>query len=649
MDVLSYVSAFAVMALTACVLSLVFTHCLIPILPKLGMLDVPKDNRRVHRAPVPRCGGIGMIVSFLICVLVYAWQFGGTKPALPFGTLRVFLPLCILCPLGIVDDRFALSARWKFLFQMAAAAWCWQLGARLDSVFGVMLPWWGSLGLTVFWITAMINAFNMIDGVDGLAGGIGVVSAGSLAFITWMTGEVSMALVLVTFAGALLGFLRYNWHPAKVFMGDTGSMFIGFVIGVADVVTNEHIATVSSIVVPLLACGVPVIDIFLAVWRRLTSGGGMGDGEGEQGTATGRAHGFLQSAVGLVASLGQGDKSHLHHRLLKYFDNNQPRTVVAIYVLAGALSAAGIVCFFLPEQMYWLGFVITLSTLSLVLHRLAVIELWNSAGILYRDFQRPRMGVMLNVFNPIWDVGAVAFSFFLVLKDYGRHELAMVGVLMAPVCIALVATRNYRVFWNFSSKVEFFRLMKALGCGYVVSWICGMLWYNVLTKREYLYALSVAVMFIIGERLLFYYARAKLIQWHNRSRLSGHHPRKVLLLGITQSARLYINRLNMDMRRVEQEDIIGFLEQDMAYRHSYCLGQKVLGTLKDLKRIHEQAGVGKVVVCNGDMAEDDWQFLVDYCKEQGIELTLFRCKEISVDELSDHSTGHVGSKEDDGT
>ena len=265
---------FAETAMLACIaaaISLLLTRLLLWLLPLWGMMDKPDFKRRIHTRPVPRGGGLGMLLAFVAVGCIYFGLARQGADEAPYEMLKLMLPLAILLPLGILDDRIGLKARTKFFFQTLAALAAWGLGFRMNACLGIAFPVWLGCILTVLWIVAFINAFNMIDGVDGLAGGIGLISAVCMAVTAFAHNHSDLAALLAIFGGSILGFLYYNWHPARLFMGDTGSMFIGYVLAAAGLCINAHPISVASIGIPLLACGLPVLDICLAVWRRIVS------------------------------------------------------------------------------------------------------------------------------------------------------------------------------------------------------------------------------------------------------------------------------------------------------------------------------------------------------------------------------------------
>ena len=603
---------------TALMLSLVLTHAIIPVLLYFGMSDKP-GNRHIHDTELARGGGIAIMVAFLSITAAYAYfgrDIGLCKP--DWTSLKIFIPLAILMPLGIIDDKFRLPAKIKFIFQIITAAFAWYLGVHIDLHAKCHIATSISAFLTIFWITAMINAFNMIDGVDGLAGGIGAISAIALAFITWFTGSRFNALILLILAGALVGFLYYNWHPAKLFMGDTGSMCIGYILGVAGLNATCQIATISAVVIPILVCGVPVLDICFAVWRRIINPV-QEDPEHHEN--------ILKRLIKHLIALGKADKDHIHHRLLDFYHKNQRKTVSNIYLLAIVMACVGISILFIPPRLWWLAFIIVFASIAICIYRYANIELWHSTEIVYKNYEKPRFGLLLNVLNPIWDV-FVCIAAFIIARD--RLDLLETAFFIVPLFVVIIFSRTYSVFWNYPSTEEYFRLLVTVVGAFAISAIFNAIFqFYSFTFREFIAATAIADAAIVGERMLFHALRMALVRQHVSATYADTTPNIVTLLcGICPQGRMYVNSVMIDIGRAGRENIIGFITCDKRYSHSYCYGLRVLGTLEDLAQIHEKHRLGKIVVCADNFQPQEREKLMEFCKKHDIRLTQYRCTEV---------------------
>lgn len=303
-------------------ISLLFTVVTIPPLTRLAnrfnLLDVP-DERKEHKAPIPRCGGVAIAFGALTPM---AYWFGDN----PF--IQSFLVAAsIIVFFGIADDFFDLSPRWKFFGQIAAALIVILFGnVAIDSLGGLLpddfeLPAVLAMPLTLLVLVGVTNAVNMSDGLDGLAGGISLMNVCFIGYLAVLTGNYPIALASLALTGAIFGFLRFNTHPASIFMGDSGSQLLGFsAITFALVLTQQSEAI--SPLVPLLLFGLPVLDTLTVMTTRIMRG----------------------------CSPFSPDRRHFHHRLLE-IGLGHAEAVVAIYLLQAVLV---VLSFFLRFESCWL-------------------------------------------------------------------------------------------------------------------------------------------------------------------------------------------------------------------------------------------------------------------------------------------------------
>ena len=612
--------------LAACLLSWLLTSRLLSWLPRWGMVDRPDFARRIHTREVPRGGGIAIFASFAALVVLFTGIHPPKGGAACAEGLRLLAPLAILVPLGIADDRLGLKARTKFIFQILAAAVAWKLDYRLAVCFGRALPPWLCLPLTILWIVGFINAFNMIDGVDGLAGGIAIISATCMASIGLIGGQRGFAVVMAILVGALVGFLRYNWHPARVFMGDTGSMFIGYVLAVSGLMVNARLASVASIGVPLLACGIPLLDIVFAVWRRILGAEPPARPEGEEAAGEPPQGGgtFLSRLSALVERLGTADQKHLHHRLLNYFDRNQKKTVWSIYALALGMGAVGIGCCFFPENRTLTAFVITLCTFSFIINHLAFIELWRTTELAYGGFQSARTGLFLTyIVNPLVDLAVIAASYHLAFRAAGQESDASAVLRCVGIVICtLICSRPYRVFWNFAVSDDYFRLIRALILGFAIAWASDFVFPRRTDGAIHAFAGCAAISVILLERLGIHYLRNWQARSFGSSALNRSAAARSLLVGVSPLTRFYRNRLLSDIEQAGQEQVVGIIAQDRRFLHSFCFGMKVTGTFEDAERVIRSSGATRVVV-TAHLPDDFKERLQSICLENGIGLYSF--------------------------
>ncbi|MDU5323033.1 MAG: MraY family glycosyltransferase [Peptoniphilus harei] len=290
--------------LAAFILTFIQMPFTIKIAKKKGFLDVPKDERRVHKKPIPVGGGIAMVISVSILMVYF----------LPINKnlIMALIASLIIAISGLYDDKEGLSPKLKFLFQILAAVILIIGGMKIefftnpfDSHDALLILNILSIPVTIFWVCGITNTINLIDGLDGLASGVSMICAISMFFITYKMGRYDVSLVCALVAGACLGFLPFNFNPAKIFMGDTGALYLGFMLSYISISGFLKQAAILMIFVPVLILGVPVFDTAFAMVRRKLSG----------------------------KSMVEADKGHLHHRLLK-MGLNQRQTVVILYSIS---------------------------------------------------------------------------------------------------------------------------------------------------------------------------------------------------------------------------------------------------------------------------------------------------------------------------
>ena len=328
------------LGIAALVLALVFVPLAMKLAYKIGAVDKP-NARKVHTKIMPRMGGLGIYLAYIIVVLA--------TQKMNMQLAGLLLGSTILVVLGIFDDMKDLNAKFKLLIQILAAVIVMAFGVRIEfmtNVFGGEAIYLDilSLPITLLWIVGITNAINLIDGLDGLAGGIATIAALSMAVVGWIYGQYLMASMAIILAGATMGFLRYNFHPAKVFMGDTGSLFLGFNLSVLAIMGVAKSVTFISLAAPVLVLGVPIFDTFFVILRRKMN------------------HKPIFAA----------DKDHLHHRLLGMGFSHR-KTVLIIYAISFFLALSAILITYLSTAEAVAVVAIVLSVILIGAGKLGVI------------------------------------------------------------------------------------------------------------------------------------------------------------------------------------------------------------------------------------------------------------------------------------
>lgn len=319
--------------------SIIITPLVKKLAIKIGAVDKP-NQRKVHQKIMPRLGGLAIYLSFIIGLLILR----------PGG--EYFLPILIgsiiIIITGVLDDMIELSAKVKLLGQLAAALVVVLGGVNVDYI---NIPFMGELNLgplsiplTIIWIVGITNAINLIDGLDGLAAGVSSIALITISGMAILKGDmfvVSMGLIVL---GSTLGFLIYNFHPAKIFMGDTGALYLGYMIAVLSLLGFKNV-TMISLIIPVIILGVPISDTFFAIIRRIVN----------------------------KQPLSAPDKSHLHHCLLRLgFSHRQ--TVLLIYALAAMFGLAAVI---LTQATVWgalLVIAILILTIELIVEKIGLVN-----------------------------------------------------------------------------------------------------------------------------------------------------------------------------------------------------------------------------------------------------------------------------------
>ncbi len=310
---------------------------------KIGAIDIPKDNRRIHKNPTPLLGGLAIYFACIVGILIFV--------PLNLRIIGIIAGATVIVACGYFDDVKSLRPGVKLAVQIAAALIVIYCGVRINRftnpLYFLTGSKWIELGvfsypITLLWIVGLTNAFNLIDGLDGLAAGVSVISSMSLFAAAILLGPEQQYVPIITavVAGSTLGFLPYNFNPAKIFMGDTGAMFLGFMLSVISAIGVLKSATALAILIPVFAMGLPIIDTAFAIIRRVSNG----------------------------KSMVEADKGHLHHRLIDK-GYSQKQAVLTLYSLSAILGVGAVAIIEVKlKTLYFMVFLAFLGTTMGIKH-----------------------------------------------------------------------------------------------------------------------------------------------------------------------------------------------------------------------------------------------------------------------------------------
>lgn len=303
----------------ALIVSFVLTPLVKRLAYKIGAVDIPKDERRMHKEPIPRLGGLAIFAGCMAALLVI-FLFFDSFSAIATQLRGVLIGAAIIVAVGIVDDIRPLGAGVKFILQIVAALIAVGHGVMIEMIANP-LPFGGdyldfgvwTIPITVIWIVAVTNSVNLIDGLDGLADGVSTIGALTMLVIALLKGDIPMAIICGALVGACIGFIPFNVNPAKIFMGDTGSTFLGYMLATVSVMGLFKLQAAISFVVPFIILGFPIYDTASAFTRRILKG---------------------QNPM-------KADRSHTHHKLID-MGMNQKQAVATLYLVSCVLGLCAV-------------------------------------------------------------------------------------------------------------------------------------------------------------------------------------------------------------------------------------------------------------------------------------------------------------------
>ncbi|GGI29997.1 undecaprenyl/decaprenyl-phosphate alpha-N-acetylglucosaminyl 1-phosphate transferase [Staphylococcus chromogenes] len=321
------------------IVSLILTPIVIAVSKKLDIVDRP-NFRKIHTKPISMLGGSAILLSFFIGIWLGAPIEREIKPLL-LGAIVIYL-------VGLIDDLYDLKPVLKLIGQIIAASIVVVYGVTIDFISIPIGPTihfgWLSIPITIFWIVAITNAINLIDGLDGLAAGVSTIALVTIAFIAILQGNIFIIMICSVLIGSLLGFLVFNFHPAKIFLGDSGALLLGFIIGFLSLLGFKNI-TFISLFFPIVILAVPFIDTLFAMIRRVKRG----------------------------QHIMQADKSHLHHKLLDLGYTHR-QTVILIYAMAIMFSVVSVILYLSQPCGFFLTVLLIIITIELIVEFTGLID-----------------------------------------------------------------------------------------------------------------------------------------------------------------------------------------------------------------------------------------------------------------------------------
>lgn len=455
-------------------ISLIITPLIRLIAKKLNILDLP-SKRKTHKKPIPLLGGIPIFIAFNLTIFLgILFNFEHLEKFYTSKWISIFIAQLIILGIGIYDDIKKTKPWVKFLFQIFAGS------LLIVSGFGINLmtnPFTGnsvhlgflSIPITILWVVGITNALNLIDGLDGLATGTSFIACITIFVIAYTYQNIGIALVSLILAGSILGFLRYNFYPAKIFLGDSGSLLLGFLLAILSLKGSHKGAVMVAILAPILILGLPIIDTLLTMIRRFLKPVHSVNYQNENGK--------LKNLFSKGLLIFEADKDHIHHRLLK-IGFSQKKVVIILYGICVILCVLAFV------TIAWKNLNIILFLATIIIASFIGIK-----SLKYKEFRILENGLLL----PLFDIPLInkrIFKgfidlFFIFLSYYfsfllvaGRFDIQAktlfiqtLPMVLAIKIIIFYLSGLYKGRWKYSSIEDLIKIGKTL----IFSSICSSL------------------------------------------------------------------------------------------------------------------------------------------------------------------------------
>ena len=581
-------------ALLALAFSLGLNRLMMAVAPRLGLMDQPGE-RRIHAKAIPRVGGIAIWLSFLLVV------GGGLATGCLKGTGNLSMSWlgafaagsAVLMVAGFVDDRGGLSPWVKLGAHILAPTVFFLLHPIRIGIFpdGWACGW--DYAVFVVWGVVLINAFNLIDGLDGLCGGLAAVATVALAGMAMANGRTDSAVLLLVMGGAILGFLKYNLNPARVFLGDAGSMLIGFFLATAATDAVGRKAVVGMIVLPIAVAGVPLLDVLLAIWRR-------------------GARRFIRKMRGekIEGGIFAADSDHLHHRLLAG-GGTQHRVALVLQGIAIVLATLAFLPMLFGERMYALSLVGFLVVVMIGVKNLAWVEIEYTGNVIHMAIKLPghrrRVAAVMFVYDMLVLAGAGVAATIIETNSMVRggnldHLVRFVVVFIILEGIALLALRVHQRLWVRATmrdimSLQLWMLVAAMGTFTVFTLMYASLEWSALrlTLMSYVFACAGVCLPRVALDLLREFGLDARFFKSKRASHAGYGP--VVVLGAGDLGTLLLNHLKSSASDAYPGlSILGFIDEMRVLHGRRLRSLRILGGLDSVPKLVEQEDLKGIIL-----------------------------------------------------
>jgi UDP-GlcNAc:undecaprenyl-phosphate GlcNAc-1-phosphate transferase len=602
-------------------ISLVLTPLVRILSKRANIYDIPSE-RKIHRNPTPLLGGIPIFLSFNLTLLIgYFLNNGYIREFLADKWKPLFLCQIIILGMGIFDDIIKLKPRLKFLIQIFAGSLLVFFGIGITDISnpfsgGLIHLGMLSIPVTILWVVGITNALNLIDGLDGLAAGTSLIVCIAFFGISFFFQDIGISFVSLILAGSVLGFLRYNFYPAKIFLGDSGSLLLGFLLAVLSIQGSYKGATLIAVLVPILVLGFPIMETLISMARRFLRSVHMVDFPNGNGKFKAL---FLNGFA-----MFEADKDHVHHRLLKLGISHK-KVVLILYGLCAALCAFAFLMAMLKDIN------VTLFIVAIIMAFVIGIR-----SLKYQEFKILESGLLLplfsfpvvnkRVFQAFFDLLFISlsfyFSFVLIFNNFGSYEKSLLIRTLPIVLVVKIAiffaSGLYNRSWSYSGIEDLLMLARSLVLSSVGSLLLLGLVFGLSSFGGILFFLIdfyIAATFIMGYRISFKLVRSL----YNRN--SGSMGKKVLIYGAGYRGSVALDELKKNGSTFYSP--IGFIDDDIDKKGKIIHNCPILGSIEDIRDLVSQNDVAEILVSTDKIEKEKIGKLMEFCKQKGIMMRQF--------------------------
>jgi UDP-GlcNAc:undecaprenyl-phosphate GlcNAc-1-phosphate transferase len=608
------------------VISLLITPSVIWFAQRVGAMDQP-NGRKIHKAPIPRLGGVAIYLSFFVSLALLKVVDPGLNDLISLGPDKggmLIIAFVLILALGIIDDIHPRTPTEKLVLQLIAGTLVYLTGFRVSTITAPLGKGVLDLGIleypaTLLWIVGITNAFNLIDGLDGLATGVAAIACFTIFGVSLLTNELHTSILVLILAGAVIGFLRYNFWPARIFLGDSGSLFLGFALSVFSIRSSTKGSTAVAILVPILSLGLPIIDTMLAMTRRL-----LGSLLPERAKSTS----FLRK----LDSIFSPDTRHIHHRLIARGLSHR-NAVFLLYIVSCTFGIG--------------AFAITAGNNLGASAVLITVAVATTVGV--RQLRYKEMAVLRNgIFLPIYEWPLINRRFFQGFLDLGFITIAYAAayILRSPgetsrllekpfVTNAMIIggmqllvfyfSGLYKGTFRYSGIGDILKMFKAVVLAVTITGIA----FSLRPQTQGAFGFSIAISdfyfllsLVVGSRVSFH-----VLDYFFR-RENGNGGKRVVIYGADAKGLLTLQQILSDDRL--NLTPVGFLDEATHLEGKRLNGYPIFGGHWKIPKILRQHNVEEIILSGHALMPQVLQRLNKAARDYGIKVRKFQVDVVDV-------------------